>query len=153
MIAIMLEEARLEVGERVLEVGTGSGYHAALLAAIVGPSNVVSIERHQALAERARETLSAAGFGEVTVIVGDGSLGFPARAPYDCILATAGAPRIPESWPSQLAVRGRIVAPVGPSPHSQVLVIVTRREDGTFETREGTPCAFVPLIGEQAWPA
>jgi protein-L-isoaspartate(D-aspartate) O-methyltransferase len=153
MIAIMLEEARLKAGERVLEVGTGSGYHAALLAAIVGPSNLVSIERHAALAERARAALAAAGFGEVTVMVGDGSLGFPERAPYDCILATAGAPRIPESWPPQLAARGRIVAPVGSSPHSQVLVTVTRREDGTLETREGTPCAFVPLVGKQAWPA
>jgi protein-L-isoaspartate(D-aspartate) O-methyltransferase len=153
MIAIMLEEAQLEPGERVLEVGTGSGYHAALLAAIVGPSNVVSIERHTALAEHAREVLAAAGFGGVTVIDGDGSLGFPGRAPYDCILATAGAPRVPESWPPQLAPRGRIVAPVGHSPHSQVLVVVTRQEDGTFETREGTPCAFVPLIGKQAWPA
>jgi protein-L-isoaspartate(D-aspartate) O-methyltransferase len=153
MIAIMLEEARLEAGERVLEIGTGSGYHAALIAALVGPSNVVSIERHAALAERARASLAAAGFGEVTVIVGDGSLGFPARAPYDCILATAGAPRIPESWPPQLTQRGRIVAPVGPSPHSQVLVIMTRREDGTLETREGTPCAFVPLVGRQGWPA
>lgn len=152
MIAIMLEEARLEAGARVLEVGTGSGYHAALLAALVGPSNVVSIERHKVLAERARASLAAAGFGEVALIVGDGSLGFPDRAPYDCILATAGAPRIPDSWPPQLARRGRIVAPVGPSPHSQVLVIVTRREDGTLETREGTPCAFVPLIGKQAWP-
>jgi len=153
MIAIMLEEARLQPGERVLEIGTGSGYHAALLAAIVGPSNVVSMERHAALAERARGTLAAAGFGGITVIVGDGSLGFPDRAPYDCIIATAGAPRIPDSWPPQLANRGRIVAPVGSSPHSQVLVILTRREDGTLETREGTPCAFVPLVGKQAWPA
>jgi protein-L-isoaspartate(D-aspartate) O-methyltransferase len=153
MIAIMLEEARLKAGERVLEVGTGSGYHAALLAAIVGPSNLVSIERHAALAEGARAALSAIGFGEVTVVVGDGSLGFPGRAPYDCILATAGAPRIPDSWPPQLAAGGRIVAPIGPSPHSQVLVIATRREDGSLETRESTPCAFVPLVGKQAWPA
>lgn len=153
MIAIMLEEAVLKTDMRVLEVGTGSGYHAALLAASVGPSNVVSIERHRPLAEHAQASLAAAGFGEVKVIVGDGSLGFPDRAPYDCIMATAGAPRIPASWPPQLALGGRIVAPVGASPHSQVLVVVTRRNDGTFETREGTPCAFVPLIGKQAWPA
>ncbi len=107
----------------------------------------------RALAERARGALSAIGFGEVTVVVGDGSLGFPGRAPYDCILATAGAPRIPGSWPPQLARRGRIVAPVGASPHSQVLVIATRREDGSLETRESTSCAFVPLVGKQAWPA
>src|SRR5881392_323027 len=129
MIAIMLEEARLEPGERVLEIGTGSGYHAALLASLVGPRNVV------------------------TMVVGDGSLGHPDRAPYDCTIATAGAPRIPPAWPVQLAPDGRIVAPIGSSPHGQVLVVATRRSDSTLEVREGTPCAFVPLVGAQAWPA
>jgi protein-L-isoaspartate(D-aspartate) O-methyltransferase len=153
MIAIMLEEARLRAGERVLEIGTGSGYHAALLAALVGPKNVLSIERHSGLAERARANLDAAGFGEVVVVVGDGSLGYPDAAPYDCILATAGAPRIPEAWPPQLGPRGRIVAPVGSSPHGQVLIVASRRADGSLEIREGTACAFVPLVGAQAWPA
>src|SRR5437762_348361 len=94
MIAIMLEEAALEPRERVLEIGTGSGYHAALLAAIVGTKNVVSIERHAGLADRAKANLAATGFGEVAVVVGDGSLGYAGRAPYGCIMATAGAPRI-----------------------------------------------------------
>src|SRR5947208_2087352 len=75
------------------------------------------------------------------------------RAPYACIIATAGAPRIPPAWPVQLAPDGRIVAPIGSSPHGQVLVVAARRSDGTFEVREGTPCAFVPLVGAQAWPA
>src|SRR5438445_4405292 len=153
MIAIMLEEASLEPGERVLEIGTGSGYHAALLAAIVGTKNVVSIERHAGLAERAKANLAATGFEEVAVVVGDGSLGYAERAPYGCIMATAGAPRIPDAWPGQLAPRGRIVAPIGASAHGQVLVIATRDPDGRLEVREGTPCAFVPLIGAQAWPA
>src|SRR5947209_1623829 len=153
MIAIMLEEARLKPGERVLEIGTGSGYHAALLASLVGPRNVVTMERNRSLAERGRSNLAAVGFADVTVVVGDGSLGHPDRAPYDCIIATAGAPRIPGAWPHQLAPDGRIVAPVGPSPHGQVLVVATRRSDGTLEIREGTPCAFVPLVGAQAWPA
>src|SRR2546421_2106679 len=111
MIAIMLEEARLKPGERVLEIGTGSGYHAALVAHIVGPRNVVSIERHSELAAWGQSNLRRAGFAEVTVVVGDGSLGHLQTAPYDCILATAGAPRIPEAWPGQLTPRGRIVAP------------------------------------------
>jgi protein-L-isoaspartate(D-aspartate) O-methyltransferase len=151
MIAIMLEEARLRPGERVLEIGTGSGYHAALLAALVGPRNVVSIERFEALAARARSNLVASGFGDVTVVVGDGSLGYPARAPFDIIMATAAAPRIPEPWAEQLSPSGRILAPIGPR-HGQVLVVATRRADATLDIREGTPCAFVPLVGAQAWP-
>ncbi len=152
MISIMLQEARLNPGERVLEIGTGSGYHAALLAHIVGPRNVVSIERHSELAEWGQSNLRRAGFAEVTVVVGDGSLGHLRAAPYDCILATAGAPRIPDAWPGQLAPQGRIVAPIGSSRQGQVLVIASRRTDGTLDVRESTPCAFVPLVGAQAWP-
>ncbi|MCI4371109.1 MAG: protein-L-isoaspartate O-methyltransferase, partial [Thermoplasmata archaeon] len=81
-----------------------------------------------------------------------GSLGYPEGAPYDCIVATAGAPRIPEAWPPQLSDRGRIIAPVGGSRYGQVLVVARRRPDGTMETRESTPCAFVRLVGAQAWP-
>jgi len=152
MIAIMLEQARLRPSERVLEIGTGSGYNAALLANLVGAPNVVTIERHAELADRARANLARVGAADVTVIVGDGSLGFRERAPYACILATAGAPRIPESWPSQLDPGGRIVAPIGSSRNGQVLIVATRRADGTLDIRESTPCAFVPLIGAQAWP-
>src|SRR2546425_1295172 len=152
MIAIMLEEARLKLGERVLEIGTGSGYHAALLASLVGAKNVITIERNPELASWGRSNLAGAGYGEVSVVVGDGSLGYPEGAPYDCIMATAGAPRIPDAWPPQLTARGRIVAPVGSSRHGQVLVVATRRPDGTLQMREGTSCAFVPLVGAQAWP-
>jgi protein-L-isoaspartate(D-aspartate) O-methyltransferase len=152
MIAIMLEEAQPREGERVLEVGTGSGYHAALLACLVGPRNVVSVERIPALAEWGRANLARAGFRDVRVEVGDGSLGFPDAAPYDLVIATAGAPRIPEAWAEQLTPHGRIVAPIGPSPREQVLAIATRRPEGGIVTRFGTPCAFVPLVGEDAWP-
>ncbi|TLZ74742.1 MAG: protein-L-isoaspartate O-methyltransferase, partial [Methanobacteriota archaeon] len=152
MIGIMLDEASLEPGERVLEIGTGSGYHAALLAHLVGARNVITIERNPELASWGRSNLAGAGYGEVRVVVGDGSLGYPEGAPYDCIMATAGAPRIPDAWPPQLTARGRIVAPVGSSRHGQVLVVATRRPDGTLHTRDGTSCAFVPLVGAQAWP-
>lgn len=151
MIAIMLEETRLGPGECVLEIGTGSGYHAALLAQIVGADNVVTIERHPELAAWGRSNLARVGLFEVTVVVGDGSLGYPPRAPYACIVATAGAPRIPDAWPSQLSAGGRIVAPIGESRHGQVLVVATREADESLRVRESTPCAFVPLVGAQAW--
>ncbi|HKZ88674.1 MAG TPA: protein-L-isoaspartate(D-aspartate) O-methyltransferase [Thermoplasmata archaeon] len=152
MIAIMLEEAHLSNGERVLEVGTGSGYHAALLGCLVGPEQVVSVERLGSLAEWGRSNLERTGFGAVRVVVRDGSLGYPEGAPYDCILATAGAPRIPDAWGGQLAPSGRIVAPVGGSRREQVLVVAIRRPDGSLDVRSSVPCAFVPLIGSDAWP-
>src|SRR2546428_10097872 len=123
MIAIMLEEAQLRPGERVLEIGTGSGYRAALLASVVGPTHVISIERKASLAEWGRSNLASVGFADVTVVVGDGSLGLPDRGPYDCILATAGAPRIPDAWPRQLKPQGRVVAPIGSSPRAQGLLV------------------------------
>jgi len=152
MIAIMLEEARLVPGDRVLEIGTGSGYHAALVARMVGPQHVVSIERIPRLAEWARSNLAHAGLSDVTIVVGDGSLGYPERAPYDVVMATAGAPEIPDPWRLQLLSRGRLIAPIGPRS-GQVLIVATRKADGSLDVREGTPCAFVPLIGARAWPA
>ena len=151
MIAIMLEEARLVAGASVLEVGTGSGYNAALLAAIVGPRTIVSVERIPELAEFGRENLQRTGFGGVEVVVGDGTLGYPPRAPYDCIMATAGAPAIPRPWKEQTKVGGRIVAPIGRSTFNQVLVIATRAAGDRWDVREGTACAFVPLVGAEGW--
>src|SRR3989442_7344853 len=114
MIAIMLEEARLAPGDHVLEIGTGSGYHAALVAHIVGPENVVSIERIPRLAEWGRSNLARTGYAGVTVVVRDCSLGYPQEAPYDCLLGTARAPEIPDPWRLQLSSGGRILPPIGP---------------------------------------
>lgn len=150
MIAIMLEEADLAPGLRTLDVGTGSGYNAALLAEIVGGGSVVSIERHADLAAFARENLAAAGY-DVRVVVGDGTLGYEEGAPYDRIVVTAGAPRLAKSWIRQTKVGGLIVAPIGRSTFSQILVTATKTAEGTVREREGTPCAFVPLIGKEGW--
>lgn len=151
MIAIMLEEADLRRGHKVLDVGTGSGYNAALLAEIVGGPNVVSIERHAELADFARQNLAAAGLGEVKVVVGDGTLGHGPGAPYDRVVVTAGAPRIAKSWVRQVTMRGRIVVPIGRSTFSQVLVVATKVGPDRVEERQGTPCAFVPLVGKEGW--
>jgi len=150
MIAIMLEEAGLAAGESVLEIGTGSGYNAALLAELVGPDRVVSVERLPELAAFGRGNLAALGY-RVDVVVGDGTLGHPPRAPYDCVIATAGAPGIPKAWTEQTKVGGRVVAPVGRSRLNQILVVARRLSDAKWDVREGTPCAFVPMIGEQGW--
>ena len=150
MIAIMLEEGEFRPGHHVLEIGAGSGYNAALLAELVGPDNVVTIERHAELVEVARANLRRAGY-HVEVVLGDGSLGYPPRAPYDRIIATAGAPRLPRGWGRQLRAGGRIVAPLGPSTFHQVLTVADKQADGSLRTRQGVECAFVPLIGAEAW--
>ena len=150
MIAIMLEEADLRPGLKVLDVGTGSGYNAALLAALVGAENVVSIERHADLLDFARANLAAAGYA-VRLVVGDGTLGYAPEAPYDRIVVTAGAPRIAKSWISQTRIGGRIVAPIGRTTFSQTLVIATKTAADKVVTREGTGCAFVPLVGKEGW--
>ena len=150
MIAIMLEEADLRPGLKVLDVGTGSGYNAALLAEIVGPENVVSIERHADLLAFARDNLRRAGY-DVLLVAGDGTLGYEPAAPYDRIVVTAGAPKIAKSWIRQTRIGGRIVAPIGRSSFSQILVIATKTAEDKVVTREGTACAFVPLVGKEGW--
>ena len=150
MIAIMLEEADLREGMKVLDVGTGSGYNAALLAEIVGAANVVSIERHPDLLAFATENLRAAGY-DVVLAAGDGTLGYEPLAPYDRIVVTAGAPRLAKPWIRQTKIGGRIIAPIGRSTFSQILVTATKTGEDKVVTREGTPCAFVPLVGKEGW--
>ena len=144
MVAQMTELLELRPGMRVLEVGTGSGYGAAVLAGL--GASVISVERHPELAEAARSHLASLGWGDVRVVVGDGSLGWPADAPFDGIVVTAAAPRIPAALPAQLPDGGRLVVPVGMRGR-QELMLVVRRGD-SFEERTCGPCVFVPLIGE-----
>lgn len=147
VVALMAEAARIQPDARVLEVGTGSGYAAAILGELA--KEVVTIERHASLAEGARKALAGAGYANVIVITGDGSLGVPERAPYDAILVAAGAPAPPESLKHQLAEGGRLVIPVSANSY-QDLKVITRRGEG-FEEENLGGVRFVPLVGEEGW--
>jgi protein-L-isoaspartate(D-aspartate) O-methyltransferase len=147
MVAVMTQELMLKPTDVVLEIGTGSGYQAAILSRLA--SKVYSIERHQRLACLAYATLRKNEYRNVTVICGDGSAGLPESAPYDAILVTAGAPEIPRALLNQLAEGGRLVIPVGKKP-LQMCKRITKRS-GRFETHDVTGCVFVPLIGKFGW--
>jgi protein-L-isoaspartate(D-aspartate) O-methyltransferase len=148
-VAAMSEALELGGREQVLEVGTGSGYQAAVLAALV--ERVVSIERLSKLAASARRALDRLGVGNVVVHWGDGSLGRAADAPYDAIVLTAGAPAVPAPLLEQLAPGGRLVAPIGPR-EGQHLVRIRRGEKG-FTREVLGPCRFVDLVGRHGWAA
>jgi protein-L-isoaspartate(D-aspartate) O-methyltransferase len=148
MVARIASELGLRGHERVLDVGTGSGYQAAVLAELAG--DVHSIERIPELAERARAALDAAGYGgRVHVHVGDGTRGLPEHAPYDAIAVAAAAPEMPQSLYDQLAARGRLVVPVGPRSE-QFLQVIVRSPEGPAVLRT-VPCRFVPLLGAEGF--
>jgi protein-L-isoaspartate(D-aspartate) O-methyltransferase len=149
MVAIMTQALRLRGDERVLEVGTGSGYQAALLSLLAG--EVLSVERIPKLAEAAAQRLEQLGYANVRVFVADEALGRPQEAPYDAITVTAGAPDVPSSLVDQLAMGGRLVVPVG-GRRTQQLVRATKSERGLTMERLGE-CRFVPLIApKEGWP-
>ena len=147
MVALMTQELETKPTDVVLEIGTGSGYQAAILSRLV--SKVYSIERLQRLACLSYAALCKSGSRNVTVIRDDGSRGLPGKAPFDGIIVTAGAPEVPEVLLDQLAEGGSLVIPVGQKRH-QVCKRIIRR-DGKFETRDITGCVFVPLVGRFGW--
>jgi protein-L-isoaspartate(D-aspartate) O-methyltransferase len=148
VVAMMSESLRLTGRERVLEVGSGSGYQAAVLAELA--QSVVSVERVPSLLESARRVLVRLGYGNVELHLAGDTLGWPDGAPYDAILVAAGGPTVPPSLVDQLGPGGRLVMPVG-QPRAQQLVLVTRDADGYHETVLGA-VRFVPLVGTEAWP-
>ncbi len=158
MCVLMCDLLKLCEGMKVLEVGAGSGYHAALCAEIVAPEeaskkgHVYTIERMKELVDFSRKNLERAGYGDrVTVILGDGTLGHPEAAPYDAILVTAAGPDIPKPLLDQLARGGRMVIPVGRFYYSQTLVLVEKDEKGRVRKKDYGAVAFVPLVGEYGW--
>lgn len=142
-----LELLHLNGKERVLEVGTGSGYQTVLLAHLV--SQVFSIERIPALLQQARDNIHRAGVNNVSLLMGDGTIGWREYAPYDAILVSAGAPSIPQPLLDQLAEGGRLLIPIG-DREEQKLVVATRK-DGKIEMHEEAPVRFVPLVGHHGW--
>ena len=150
LVAKMVEALALTGGERVLEVGTGFGWQTALLGRLA--HEVWSIERWADLADTARENLARCGIGNATVVVGDGSEGLPAHAPYDAILVSAAFPEVPAPLGAQLTIGGRLVQPIGPGGQEDV-VLFERRPEGLVARRTIVGAYFVRLIGRRAFPA
>ena len=149
IVALMIDAAEIAPGDRVLEVGAGSGYAAAIISRIA--AEVVGMERQPALAEVARDRLDHLGYCNVKIVEGDGTRGCPAEAPFDAILAAASGSHVPTSLLGQLAPGGRLVMPVGDRSGTQQLVKMTKRSDGTTTEQNLGEVRFVPLIGEEGW--
>jgi protein-L-isoaspartate(D-aspartate) O-methyltransferase len=149
MVAIMTELLDVEAGSKILEVGCGSGYQAAILAEMVENGFVYSVERIPELVEMAKRNLGKCGYRNVEVLLGDGTLGYPEKAPYDRIIVTAAAPRVPMKLVEQLGEGGIMLVPAG-QRYSQDLIMV-RKESGKVVIENHGGCVFVPLIGEDGW--
>jgi protein-L-isoaspartate(D-aspartate) O-methyltransferase len=147
MVATMVEALEVASTDRVLEVGTGTGYEAAILGELA--AEVWTIERHVELAERAQKILGELGYSNVHVVLGDGSVGLPDRAPFDKILVAAGAPEVPKALSAQITIGGRLVVPVGTRTEQQLYVVKKTNEGPVVSSR--VLCSFVPLVGEQGW--
>ena len=147
MVALMTQCLDLKGDEKILEIGTGSGYQAAILATIV--KEVYSVERVELLAKRAESVLKKLGYNNVKIKVGDGTLGWREYAPYDGIIVTAAAPKIPDTYTEQLNIEGKLVIPTG-TMFSQILTVAEKKTDG-IQAREICGCVFVPLVGKDGW--
>src|SRR2546423_1440998 len=151
IVALMLEALELQSNDNVLDVGTGSGYAAAVASRIA--AQVYGIERHASLVRAAIARCARLGYTNVHIRQGDGSLGSPENAPFDAIMVAAGGPRIPEPLKNQLAIGGRLVIPIGATPRVQNLLRIRRTGQDTWQEEDLGPVAFVPLIGAAGWPS
>ncbi len=148
IVALMTQALQLQKSDRVLEIGTGSGYQTAILAELAG--HIYTIERFPQLSQKAQKLLNTAAYTNISFHIGDGTLGWPEEAPFEKIIVTAAAPEVPPSLLAQLAAGGRMVLPVG-GRQMQYLLLV-RREKGQFIREELCACSFLPLIGKEGWP-
>ncbi len=148
MVAVMTAALELQGDERVLEVGTGSGYQTAVLSKLV--KRVYSIERIAVLAGRARKILDQLQLSNINIKIGDGTVGWSDQAPFSGILVAAGSPDVPQKYLDQLEVGGKLVLPVG-DQNQQTLIRIVRKSEDSFERQQMMGCRFVPLIGEQGW--
>lgn len=151
IVALMIQAAAIRPGDNVLEVGSGSGYAAAVVSRIA--TKVLGIERQHDLVAVSRQRLGRLGYDNIEIVEGDGTRGWPYAAPFDAILAAASGSHVPDTLIEQLAPRGRIVMPIGEPGWVQELVKVTKREDGTLKRENLGSVRFVPLIGEEGWGA
>jgi protein-L-isoaspartate(D-aspartate) O-methyltransferase len=149
IVALTIDAAGIKQGDKVLEVGAGSGYAAAVIGQIA--DEVIAIERHHELVELAQERMKRLGYGNVRIVEGDGTLGWPEGAPFDAIVAAASGSHVPKSWVEQLKPGGRIVVPLGNQQSVQSLIKVTKREDGSLEREDLGGVRFVPLIGKEGF--
>jgi protein-L-isoaspartate(D-aspartate) O-methyltransferase len=149
MVAMMTEYLDVKPGHKILEIGAGSGYQAAVLAELLDEGVIYTLERIPELAAYAKENLKRCGYSKVHVVSGEGTKGYAEEAPYDRIIVTAGAPRVPKALLSQLADNGKLLIPVG-GRMLQELTLVEKTEEGFREKKQGG-CVFVPLIGEDGW--
>ena len=149
IVALMTQALNLQKTDRVLEIGTGSGYQTAILAELAG--EVYTIERFSTLADRAQQLLDSAGYHHIFFRVGDGTLGWSEHAPFNKIIATAACPHIPPTLLDQLQEEGRLVIPVG-NRQVQSLLLVHKSVNGPVRSEELCSCSFLPLIGKEGWP-
>lgn len=149
IVALTIDAAGIGKGDKVLEVGAGSGYAAAVIGQIA--DRVIAVERHSELVSLARQRMERLGYNNVHIVEGDGTLGWPDEAPYDSIVAAASGSHVPKSWIDQLKPGGRIVMPLGHPGSAQSLIKVTKREDGTLDREDLGGVRFVPLIGQEGF--
>lgn len=153
MVAMICETLKLEEGMKVMEIGAGFGYNAAVVAQLIGKKgHLYSIERIDSLAEIAKDNLKRTGLGDnITVIIGDGTKGYKEEAPYDRIYGTASAPQVPEPLKEQLKIGGIMLIPVGEQYYFQDLVYIKRKSEGDYERKNMGGVAFVPMVGKYGW--
>lgn len=151
IVALTIHAAAIKAGDKVLEVGAGSGYAAAVIGQMAG--EVIAVERHGALAGLAQGRMTDLGYANVRIVEGDGTLGWTDQAPFDAIVAAASGSHVPQCWIEQLKPGGRIVMPIGAAHASQLLVKVTKEADGRLTSQELGAVRFVPLIGAEGFPS